>query len=34
MRNDKVTIQKGSEKKVIKYKKIDNFIRDGWNIVD
>tara|TARA_Y100001970_G_scaffold284155_1_gene400901 strand:- start:1077 stop:4154 length:3078 start_codon:yes stop_codon:yes gene_type:complete len=33
-RNDKVTIQKGSEKKVIKYKKIDNFIRDGWNIVD
>ena len=33
-RNDKVTIQKGSEKKVVKYKKIDNFIRDGWNIVD
>ena len=33
-RNDKVTIQKGSEKKLVKYKKIDNFIRDGWNIVD
>ena len=33
-RNDKVTIHKGSEKKLIKYKKIDSFIRDGWNIVD
>ena len=33
-RNDKVTIQKGSEQKVIKYKKANQFINDGWHLVD
>ncbi len=33
-RNDKVTIQKGSETKTIKYKKAQSFINDGWHIID
>ena len=33
-RNDKVTIQKGSETKTIKYKKVQSFINDGWHIID
>ena len=33
-RNDKVTIQKGSETKTIKYKKAQSFISDGWHIID
>ncbi|MDG2265626.1 MAG: hypothetical protein P8L91_01460 [Candidatus Marinimicrobia bacterium] len=33
-RNDKVTIQKGSLQKVIKFKKVNQFIHDGWKVVD
>ena len=33
-RNDKVTIQKGSETKTLKYKKAEQFINDGWQIID
>jgi len=33
-RNDKVTIKKGSETKTIKYKKVEQFINDGWQIID
>jgi len=33
-RNDKITIQKGSETKTIKYKKAEQFINDGWQIID
>jgi len=33
-RNDKVTIQKGAETKTIKYKKAEQFINDGWQIID
>jgi len=32
-RNDKVTIQKGSEKKEIKFKQLEQYKKDGWNIV-
>ena len=31
-RNDKVTITKGSESKVLKYKKIEPFLEDGWSL--
>ena len=31
-RNDKVTITKGSESKVLKYKKIEPFLEDGWTL--
>ena len=33
-RNDKVTISNGSETKVLKYKKAESLIAEGWNIVD
>ena len=33
-RNDKITISKGSLKKTIKFKKVDQFINDGWQIID
>ena len=33
-RNDKITIGKGSLKKTIKFKKVDQFINDGWQIID
>ena len=33
-RNDKVTIKKGSKTKTIKYKKAEQFIDDGWHIID
>ena len=33
-RNDKVTIQKGTETKTIKYKKAEQFINDGWQIIN
>ena len=31
-RNDKVTITKGSESKVIKYKKVQPMLEDGWTL--
>ena len=33
-RNDRVTIKKGSKTKTIKYKKAEQFIDDGWQIID
>jgi len=33
-RNDKVTIQKGTDTKIIKYKKVQQFINDGWTLID
>jgi len=33
-RNDKVTIQKGSDTKIIKYKKIQEFVNSGWTLSD
>ena len=33
-RNDKVTISNGSETKVLKYKKAESLIAEGWNLVD
>tara|TARA_Y100001970_G_scaffold16832_1_gene18997 strand:+ start:27242 stop:30325 length:3084 start_codon:yes stop_codon:yes gene_type:complete len=33
-RNDKITIKRGSDTKTIKYKKAQQFISDGWQIVD
>jgi len=32
-RNEKVTINKGSETKTIKYKKAEKLLEDGWNLV-
>ena len=31
-RNDKVTIVKGSESKVLKYKKVQSLLEDGWTL--
>ena len=31
-RNDKVTITKGSESKVLKYKKVQPMLEDGWTL--
>tara|TARA_Y100000593_G_scaffold88951_1_gene172181 strand:+ start:114 stop:722 length:609 start_codon:yes stop_codon:yes gene_type:complete len=33
-RNQKVLIKKENETKTIKYKKIDNYISDGWSLVE
>ena len=33
-RNQKVTIEKGSESKVIKYKKATPYLEDGWTLVE
>ena len=33
-RNDRVTIKKGSETKTIKYKKVQQFINDGWQLIE
>ena len=33
-RNDKITIQKGTDTKIIKYKKIQQFINEGWTPLD
>ncbi len=33
-RNDKVTIQKGSETKTIKYKKFNKMSEDGWTLAE
>ena len=33
-RNDKITIKKGSLQKVVKFKKLNQFIREGWQVVD
>ena len=33
-RNDKVTITKGSESKVLKYKKAEKLLGDGWTLVE
>jgi len=33
-RNEKVTITKGSESKVLKYKKALSMLGDGWNLVE
>ena len=32
-RNEKVTIQKGNETQIMKYKKIQKFLDDGWTMV-
>ena len=32
-RNDKVTIRKGSEEKIIKYKKVESYLADEWELV-
>jgi preprotein translocase subunit SecA len=32
-RNDRITIQKGEEKQEIKFKKYDQYAKDGWRIV-
>jgi hypothetical protein len=33
-RNDKVQVQKGSETKIVKYKKVDSLIKEGWQLID
>ena len=33
-RNEKVTIEKGSETKTLKYKKAESLLEDGWNLLD
>ncbi|TSA43949.1 preprotein translocase subunit SecA [bacterium] len=33
-RNDFVTIQKGGEMKELKYKKAEQFLREGWSIIE
>ena len=33
-RNDKVKISNGSETKLIKYKKAESLIKEGWNIIE
>ena len=33
-RNEKVTIQKGSESKVLKYKKAQFLLNEGWEIIN
>ena len=33
-RNDKVTVSNGSETKILKYKKAESLIEQGWNIID
>ncbi len=33
-RNDKITIKKDSSQKVVKFKKLNQFIREGWQVVD
>jgi len=32
-RNEKITIIKGTKEKVVKYKKVDKFLDEGWEIV-
>ena len=32
-RNEKITIKKGTKEKVLKYKKVDKFLNEGWEIV-
>ena len=33
-RNDKVTIKKGDDTKIIKYKKVQEFVNSGWTLLD
>ena len=33
-RNDKITISNGTETKIIKFKKAENLLNQGWNIVE
>ena len=33
-RNEKVTIEKGSETKTLKYKKVESYVEDGWTLVE
>ena len=33
-RNEKVTVQKGSETRILKYKKAQNFLNEGWEIIN
>jgi len=33
-RNEKVTITDGEETKVVKYKKVEELLKDGWNLVE
>jgi len=33
-RNDKVTIEKGETRQEVKFKRIDDYLKDGWNIVE
>ena len=33
-RNEKVTITDGTETKELKYKKVENLLKDGWSLVE
>ena len=33
-RNEKVTVKKGSETRILKYKKAQNFLNEGWEIIN
>ena len=33
-RNDKIKISNGSETKIIKYKKAENLLNQGWSIIE
>ena len=33
-RNDKIKISNGSETKIIKFKKAENLLNQGWNIIE
>ena len=33
-RNDKITISNGSETKILKFKKAEDLLNKGWNIVE
>lgn len=33
-RNERVVVEKGGEQKEIKFKKLDEYIRDGWKLVE
>ena len=33
-RNEKVTIEKGSETKTLKYKKAESLLENGWNLLE
>ena len=33
-RNDKITIEKNGEKKEVKFKKLDEYVNDGWKVMN